>query len=220
MTLLKNPKTIDPSKAVDVDENIAAQHDVPTTEATVKEILKDGTPDWVRFPKEYKQMAVEDVLEQKERTSTQVANYKFENQELMTDEKPRLVNFLHANKFLGKLRDMGVTCGVYDAGKPGTMGLYAVVPGHERLGRQFITSIQVPVMPEWSLLAEDDMGLPNGEAAIGWRAVLFMLVKNRVITEAEMYKHFGYPVVQPFTANHRRALYELRSGIIGADSHD
>ena len=120
-------------------------------------------------------MAAEDLAQQKERTAEQVDRYKFDNQALMTDEKGRLVNFMDANKFLHRIRRVGVVCKVFDGGKPGTMGLYAILPHKEQLGFQFIASIQVPVMPEWSLLAEDQMGLPNGEAAIGWRGVLFML---------------------------------------------
>ena len=214
---LTNPKTVDPSKTVSAEDVIASAHDLAATEATVKEILKDGTPDWVRFPKEYRSMAAEDLAQQKERTAEQVDRYKFEDQDLMTDEESRLVNFIDANRFLHKLRALGVVCKVFDGGKRGTMGLYAMIPGKERLGFQFIASIQVPVMPEWSLLAEDQMGLPNGEAAIGWRQPLFMLVKKRVITEDEMYREFGKPIATPFTARHRRALQELRSGIIGAD---
>ena len=213
---MKNPKKIDLAKTVEAKNEIVSARDTTEIAASVKEILKDGTPDWVRFPKDYTAMAKEDFARERERTDTQVAQYKFDNQDQMTCEKNRLVNFIDANRFLHRLRGMGVVCKVYEAGKAGTVGLYAMIPGKDKLGFVFITSMQVPVMPEWSLLGEDGMGLPAGETAIGWRQVLFMLCKERVITEAEMYREFGKPAVHPFTSRHRRALYELRSGFIGA----
>lgn len=180
----------------------------------VKECLKDDEVLKMHaHPEDYKNWYQEEKEVDKAKSDAASMQYKMEDQEELTDEDNSLINFRNVNWFIKKLREHGVKCGVtQDPQSPQTCGLWAVRPGYERLGYQFVTSMQVPVMPEWGLLHEEEHGIPNGEAAIGWRQVLAQLVVKRIISEQEVHKIFGFPAATKRTERYRRTLFAFRNG--------
>ena len=178
----------------------------------VKEVLKDGVPDWVKFPNDYRNWLEEGDQEEYERSCQSARAYRMPNQDEMTDEDASLRNFMGTNTFLDKLRAAGIRCKAYqDPQLPQTAGLYAIKPGYERLGFIFVTSMQVPVMPEWSLLREEEHFIPNGEAAIGWRQVLVMLAMRDIATEKQLHKIFGEPSGSR-SRRYKRTMFGIRNG--------
>jgi hypothetical protein len=177
----------------------------------VKDILKDGTPSWVSHPEDYSNWFDEQEKADKERSDASTSQYRIEDQEELTNEDTSLVNFLNVNYFVATLRENGIICKI-GQDHPQTCGLYAVRPGYEQLGCQFVTSMQVPIMPEWGLLREEEHGVPNGEAAIGWRQVLAKLIQNKVSTEEKLHRIFGEPAVNARSTRYRRTLQAVRNG--------
>jgi hypothetical protein len=178
----------------------------------VKECLKDEEVLKMHaHPEDYKSWYQEEVEQDKAKSDAQVAGQRFEDQEELTDEDNSLINFRNVNSFIKQLREHGVKCKV-SQDRPETCGLWAVVPGKELLGYQFVTSMQVPVMPEWGLLHEEEHGIANGEAAIGWRQVLAQLVLRSVMGEREIHRIFGFPSATKRTERYRRTLHAYRNG--------
>jgi hypothetical protein len=178
----------------------------------VKEMLKDGEVHKMHaHPEDYKNWHDEEKAADKEKSDRLAQFHKIEDQAELTDEDNSLINFRNVNWFLRTLKENGVKCKVSQE-RPETCGLWCVVPGKELLGYQFVTSMQVPVMPEWGLLHEEEHGVANGEAAIGWRQVLAQLVLKRVMAEGEIHRIFGHPSATKRTERYRRTLWAARNG--------
>lgn len=177
----------------------------------VKDILKDGTPAWVSHPEDYRSMVEEETAREFEESCDAVSGYRMEDQEDLTDADASLQNFKNVNTFIEVLRREGFQVKVYQD-RPQTCGLYAIRPGYEQLGYQFVTSMQVPVMPEWGLLHEEEHGVANGEAAIGWRQVLFQLVLKGFATEQRVHEIFGEPTPHQRSNRYRRSMHAVRNG--------
>jgi hypothetical protein len=197
------------------ENKLSSYIDVRKTQQFIGELLKDGTPDEFRFPDEYKSYRDECDHADRERSNELAKNHRMEDQDILTDEDSSLVNFINVNNFITKLRENGIKCKVYqDPQIPQTCGLYAVRPGYEKLGFIFVTSMQVPVMPEWAVLHDEDHGIPNGEAAIGWRQVLVKLVTTRIVSEQKIHEIFGEPRHTRRSNRYRRTLHAFRNGKI------
>jgi len=194
----------------DVDP-IASRHDVRTTQATIKEMLKSGTPDWVRFPHEYKNFARESYLADKELSDEQVAGYKIDDQELLVNEKARKVNIVRTRDFIRVLRNNGVRCFTVDNGMLGTVGLW-VLP-KENKPPVYICYLQIPYMCQWSVLRTDRHGLPNGEDYRGWRTVLAQLIVKGALSETRIHEIFAAPTDSLVSRRYRRTLFNFRNGV-------
>lgn len=183
------------------------------TEQTIKAVLKDGTPDWYTRPEDYKDMAKDEYARQKQASDAQVREYRLPDQEIYTDEAPRRTGVLTTKQFLGKLRDNGLACcAQQNKNSPeNTAGLFVIVPGREQLGLKFVTSVQVPAMYEWSVLREDEHGLPNGEKFIGWRNACVKLVELDIWSEDKMHKVFGRPPDRAYTKTYYKSLWLVRN---------
>jgi hypothetical protein len=190
---------------------LTAAIDEKKVRKVVNEILKDGTPDYITHPHDYKNWLDEEEQADKERSDESAKQYKIEDQAELTDEAASLVNFLNVNRFISVLRQNGLRCKI-SQDHPQTCGLYAIRPGYDQLGFQFVTSMQVPVMPEWGLLHEEEHGISNGEAAIGWRAVLVKLVLNKLFSEQQVHEMFGEPVATNRSLRYRRTMFAIRNG--------
>jgi len=185
-------------------------HNKKATEATIKEILKDGTPDWFSHPDHYKAFAQESYLADKEISDGLVEDYKMEDQELLVDFKARNVNITGTKEFVLKLRENGIKCHAVFNGMPGTVGLWCIVPTKQGTNVRYICFLQTPAMIEWSVLRLDDHGLPNGEDYRGWRTVLSELIKKGILTEQRAHEIFGAPTDSIVSRRYRRTLYEYR----------
>lgn len=185
------------------------------TEAAIKEILRHGTPDWVKHPEDYRNFANEEFYKEHENSCAQVAEYRIPDQELLTNQNicpdsARLVNFIHVRDFFTTLRENGVQCVMIWNRIAQQGALHAVVPGERLKGHQYITYVHLPYMPEWSTWRLDDHGLLNGESARGWRTVLYYLIQRKVLSEEKVSEIFGEPH-GPASTLHRRALWKLRN---------
>jgi len=184
-----------------------------TTEETIKETLKHGTPDWFTRPEDYKEMAKEDYAQQKEISDSLVSEYRLPNQKIFTDEAARMRNPMSCKELLIRLRSHGLKCCIQQNphSVQGTAGLYAVRPGYEQLGLQLVTSVQVPQMYEWSVIREDEHGLSLGEKYIGWRNTCAALVRKGIWSEEKVHRVFGKPPIRDFSSEYFKSLYEARN---------
>ena len=186
------------------------RHDLKVTRETIKKLLSDGTPNWFKWPNDYKAFAQETYLADKEVSERMAARHKMEDQELFLNEIARKVNPISTREFIRKLRKAGVQCYTIDLGyPPQSVGLWAFKPGTDYVVP--VCYLQVPAMYEWSILRLDNRGLPNGEAYRGYRTVEVQLVEKGIITEAQANRIFGRPVDGPVSKKFRHTLYWLRN---------
>lgn len=204
---------------------IRSRIDYRTTDRSIKKILADGTPRWVSHPQDFSQWARECYLEEKEESTKQVAAYREEEQDTLTDYKARKIHPMSSRDFIQKLRDNGVKCFTYQVphgpGTPArmmnTVGLWCVVPDQSGIGflyqgqhYQYMTWLQIPFMWEWSLLPLDEHQLSAGENR-GWRTVLARLIARKVLTEQKAHLLFGEPSGAT-SKIYKRTLFDFRNG--------
>jgi len=186
------------------------RHDLKTTRETIKQILAGGTPNWVRFPKDYRAMAQEVYLADKEVSEKMAFQYRMDDQELLLNKQARMVNPIRTRDFIDKLRRNGIRCFTVDNGfPPSTVALWAFKPSTEHVIP--VCYLQVPAMYEWSVLQLDKRGLPNGEAYRGWRTVESQLVEKGIISETRAREIFGRPVDGEVSRRFRRTMHWLRN---------
>lgn len=193
-----------------LDKPWEVNRDMKTTEATIRKLLSSGTPNWVRFPKDFRAAAQESYLADKEVSEKMTRRYRMEDQELLLNEEARKVNPIRTRDFIDKLRKAGVGCYTIDNGfPPATVALWAFKPGTDRVLP--VCYLQVPAMWEWSVLRLDKRGLPDGEAFRGWRTVESQLVEKGIISEAKADKIFGKPVDGYVSQRFRRNMFWFRN---------
>lgn len=192
-----------------VDDPIKSRHDLKTTRQSIKQLLSGGTPNWIRFPADYKAFVRESFQAEKEQSDSQVSEYRMDDQELLTDAKPRMVNIIMTRDFIKKLRDNGVRCFTLYNGMPQTVGLWACRPNSQEM--VYVAYLQVPCMYEWSILRLDRHNLPNGEDYRGWRTVLVQLIEKGILTEKQTDKIFGKVTDSVVSRRYRRSLYNFRN---------
>lgn len=191
-------------------DEIKSRHNIKATQATIKELLKFGTPNWVKRPREYIQFAKESFAYDKEKSDAQVVGYKMQDSDILTNKKARYVNPVNTRDFIQKLRDNGVKCFTIFAGQPYQVGLWVVAPTIHGGRPKYICFLQIPAMVEWSILNVDKHGLGAGEGYRGWRTVLAELIKKDVLTEKRAHQIFGKPTDGIVSRRYRRSLHDLR----------
>lgn len=208
----------DPNNQVSVDDPIKSYHDLKTTRQSIKQLLSGGTPNWVRFPNDYRAFVKESFQAEKEQSDRQVAQYRMDDQDLLVDSKPRMVNILTTRDFLKKLKRHGLKCFTFNNPlMPQTVGLWVKPKFTNEM--KYIAYMQVPCMYEWSVLRLDRHGLPNGEDFRGWRTILYQLVEKQILTEKEVHKIFGRPTDSIVSRRYRKSLYWFRNRSFQA-AHD
>lgn len=194
----------------DLDDPWKGRHDLKTTKETISQLLKGGTPNWLRWPEDYRAYAQESILSEQETSQKMVARYRMEDQDSLTNEEARKVNPMPTRVFIEKLRNAGVKCYSIDNGyPPATVALWAFKPNTDHVVP--VCYLQIPAMYEWSVLRLDKRGLPNGEAYRGWRTVEVQLIEKGIISEAEGHRIFGYPVDGSVSKRFRSSLYWFRN---------
>jgi len=206
-------------KGPDVENPFNEHHDVNATHEAIQTMLAGGTPNWVKFPNDYKQYAKEGYLAEKEISNKMASAYKWDDQEDLTNELARKVNKITTREFMKKLSDNDIKAVVMDNGMKGTVGLWATPPNRTNKLR-YVCFLQVPAMYEWSVLRLDDHGIPSGESFRGWRTVAIQLVEKEIITEAQCHKIFGVPSPNAISARYFRSLWEKRNGKRYSDIED
>ncbi len=190
---------------------IKSQHNLKATRESIKALLANGTPNWARFPEDYKNFVKESFQEDKEQSDAQVASYKMEDQLVLTNAVARKVNPMGTRDFILKLRKYGVRCFTIDNGLAQTVGLWAFRPSS--IKPIYIAYCQIPAMYEWSLLRLDHHGLPAGERFRGWRTVLSQLIVKNVLSEKKAHEIFGKPTESINGRRYRETLYNFRNGV-------
>ena len=197
----------------DDEDIITSHHDIATTNETVKQLLADGTPDWIKWPQDYKNYAREAFAREKEISDEMVERYQMDDQEDLTNVKARCVNKMSTDQFIYKLRKneiCPVKCFTVYNGLPGTVGLWVLPPRKTGVAR-YICYLRTPYMWEWSVQQVDKHNLPSGEMR-GWRTVVMELVKNEIFTEWQVNQIFGEPSgAKPFR-RYRISMWEIRNG--------
>jgi hypothetical protein len=207
MEIIKNPSSVPMQGPSDPWKG---RHDTKVTQETIRQILKDGTPNWVRWPKDYKEFARESLLADREVSETMAKRYRIEDQESLLNERARKVNPIGTREFIQKLRDSGVKCYTIDLGfPPSTVGLWAFKPGTDRV--EAVCYCQIPAQYEWSVLRLDKRGLPAGESFRGWRTVLSQLILKGILSEQRAHEIFGPPSDGSVSQRYRRTLYWFRN---------
>jgi hypothetical protein len=74
---------------------------------------------------------------------------------------------------------------------------------------KYITYLQYPVGPEWSVMRFNDLDVPTCEKYRGWRTALLKMMMEEVITEEEVNKAFGKPVVNEASELYYQQIAEL-----------
>jgi hypothetical protein len=189
---------------------INSVHDLKTTRETIKQLLANGTPDWVRFPQDYKQFVKESFAQEKEISDTMAKAYQIEDQDILANPEGRKVNTISTRDFIKKLRDNGVKCFTIDNGfPPQTVALWAIRPGSDEA--IYVCYLQVPAMYEWSVLKLDRHNVPSGEDFRGWRTVVSQLIIKDILSEERAHQIFGKPVLNKISRVYRRTLYFHRN---------
>jgi hypothetical protein len=194
----------------EVDDPFLGHHDLPTTKASIQQILANGTPDWVRFPNDYKAFVKESFAAEKEISDEMGEQYHIEDQEDLTNELARKVNPMSTDAFVAKLRLNGIKCFTVYNGLKGTIGLWCIPPKQVARAR-YVCYLQIPAMYEWSVLRLDRHNIPVGEKFRGWRTVLMELIKKEILTEYQAHKIFGHPSGNKTFRRYQRSLWELRN---------
>jgi hypothetical protein len=193
-----------------LDDPWKEHQDLKVTRETIKKLLADGTPAWVRFPKDYKAFAQESILADREVSQKMTYRYRLDDQESLINEVARKVNPVRTRDFIEKLRRSGIKCYSIDNGfPPSTVALWAFKPGSDHVVP--VCYLQVPAMYEWSVLRLDKRGLPAGESFRGYRTVEVQLIEKGIISEARAHEIFGHPVDGPVSRRFRKSLYWLRN---------
>ena len=180
----------------------------------IKRLLKGGTPDWYRFPQDYKRLVQEWHAEAQENLWLECRRYKVDDQDDLADPAGRYVNIMSAARFMAKLRNARLTCFSHDSPlRDHSASLFVLMP--TRAGGEFrpMCSLQTPLMYEWSLLRIDaKTNLPTGFKNIGWRSAVLSLIRNGALTEDRAHQIFGKPRISVVSKRYRRILWEFRNG--------
>ncbi len=196
---------------IPVENPIRDIHDMTTTRTSIRHMLAGGTPNWLKWPQDYKAFVKEAFQFEKEKSNAMVQQYKMQDQEILANPQGRLVNSISMFDFITTLRNNEVKCFFVDNGfPPQTVALWAARPGSDQL--VYITYLQVPRMYEWDVLKLDRHGLPAGLDYRGWRSAVSRLITERILTEEKAHKIFGKPVLSPVSRIYRRTLWLFRNG--------
>jgi hypothetical protein len=185
-------------------------HDVAATQEHIQNLLAGGIPDWVKHPEDWREYAKESFAAEKEISDTMASEYRFDDQDSLTNRAARMVNKIGTRDFIMKLRVNGIKCFTVDNGFPQTVGLWCLPPKQMQRAR-YICFLQTPCMYEWSVLKLDAHKLPIGEDFRGWRTVLIQLIEKEILTEYQAHEIFGYPSGNPIFKRYHQSLWELRN---------
>lgn len=195
---------------VHTEAPIRSAVDLNCTRQTVKELLADGTPDWVKHPEDYRAFVKESFQASREASNFLVRGYKMEHQDILINEVARKVHPMRTRDYISKLRRFGIKCFTIDNGwPPKTVALWAVKPGTQQCF--YIAYLQVPAMYEWSVLRLDQHNLPNGESYRGWRTVNAQLVTKGIVSEKQINKIFGAPTDGEVSRIYRQTMWNVRN---------
>jgi hypothetical protein len=92
------------------------------------------------------------------------------------------------------------------------VGISGWVWRNGRRTAQYITYLQYPQGPEWSLMKFDDFDVPTYERYRGWRTALLRLIQEGVVSEDEVDRAFGAVTENAASELYLEQLAEFRKG--------
>jgi len=205
-----------PGSDVTIDHAWNEHHDVNTTSESIQKMLAGGTPNWVKWPQDYTSFMKESFAEEKQKSDKMGKQYRWADQEMLTNKVARRINGINSRDFIEKkLKANGIVAHAFASqwrnhGGGPTVGLWCIPPSRSKL--RYVCYMDVPMMFEWSILKLDNHGLPSGEESRGWRTVVVQLVEKDIITEKQCHKIFGVPGANAISARYYRSLWEKRHG--------
>ncbi len=101
-------------KGPDVENPFNERHDVDATHESIQRMLAGGTPNWVKWPHEYKSYVKESFAAEKEISDKMASAYKWDDQDILTNRQARMVNAMSTRAFVKKLNDAGIKTAVMD----------------------------------------------------------------------------------------------------------
>ena len=195
----------------DVDNPWQGYRDVNAQTEEFARALKGETPDWVKWPEDYKNFAKEEFQKHREDSQRLALNYQLEDQHHLTNRAARMVNPMSTLNFVRKLRENGIKCFIVDNGfPPSTVALWCLPPRVTQKAR-YVCYLQAPAMYEWSVLKMDTYGKPIGEAFRGWRTVIIQLIEKEILTEFKAHQIFGEPSQNRVFQRYHESLWEARN---------
>lgn len=168
-----------------------------------------------REPMDSRSAQMEDLTaELKEANTDRVSGYRWNNQEELGEEHEaeRMGKAMHANELMQGLKACGLECGLRKTKQRQMMGLDGVVKINGVMQVQYLCWVQVPWMPEYSVMYFDEHKLPLNEKYRGWRTVLLQLVQQGAITEADSSRVFGEPTGHMVSRRFKQQMYAIRNG--------
>jgi len=210
------PQPFVPGSDADVFSERHTNHDVGTTRKSIETMLANGTPNWVKWPHDYAAYAKESFREEKERSDKMGVEYRWFDQEVLTNREARQVNPINTRDFVEhKLKANSIQAVVFASdwknyGGGATVGLWCNPPNRDKL--RYVCYLDAPFMWEWSILHLDSHGIPSGEESRGWRTVAAQLVEKDIISERQCHQIFGAPGANANSARYYRTLWEKRHG--------
>lgn len=209
--MVDNRIITNPNESKEIDKPWQPRHDVDATSAVVKQLLAGGTPDWVKWPEDYKALAQEEFAAHREQSDQMAEQYRFEDQVDLTNKVARKVNPMSTLAFINKLRQNDIKCFIIDNGyPPSTVALWCLPP-KQAMKARYICYMQVPAMYEWSVLKLNERQIPIGEDFRGWRTVLIQLIEKEILTEYQAHQIFGYPSGSKVFSRYHQSLWEIRN---------
>lgn len=167
-------------------------------------------------------------------------NQRWEGQERWIgkeNEEMRLVNIMTPHEVIRRLQGAGVKASidpaVHETWTPNLGGILVRTTANisgarlwlhaeiilDRVGisawvnnePKYITYLQWPRGPEWSLMRFNEYDVPTSERYRGWRTALLRLMQERVVTEEEVDRAFGPVVENEASLYYRQQVAELRN---------
>lgn len=169
--------------------------------------LKDDAPclytdEPVPHPQGTAMSASETIAKRHEENVDASRSQRWEGQEIWQgreNEEMRMVNVMHCEEFVRKLRNAGVQIFLNNFSILGRIGLYTMEFGPNKDGvlgtwPKVQTTLQFPYSYEFSVMRFNEYNVPTNEKYRGWRTALLYLIANGVITEELAHKVFGKPM--------------------------
>jgi len=201
---------------VEVFSERHTNHDLKTTRKSIEEMLSMGTPNWVKWPQDYASFAAESFAEEKERSDKMGTEYRWHDQEMLTDKKSRQMNPINTRDFIEhKLKANGIYAVAFPSewrnyGGGPTVALACKPRDRDRL--RYVCYLDVPFMWEWSVLHLDQHNIPCGEESRGWRTVAVQLFEKDIINEKQLHSIFGAPSPSRISSRYYRSIWQKRNG--------
>lgn len=183
--------------------------DTPEMQAAVDEYAKH------RYEGKSSTETEEKLAELKEENAAMVSEYRWLQPSEYADAGPRMGKIIHSSKLITILRkECGLHCWYTTHPLPGRLTLLVSKNGSQP--REVGCWLAGGFMPEYSIMAFDDHGLPTSERYRGWRTVLMQLAIKGFLQQKDINRVFG-PAKGPAQSRYNTFMFSLRTNNLRGD---